>query len=113
MPFPLEPFSQNSRPLKDFVQLGAAHEYIGQGAVWGIVHPPAKLQLLLIETDKVMSRRILHRVVVLKIGLQHNFSRSVPAPRASRHLGEQLKRSLGGAKVRHAQRAVGSDHAYE
>ena len=57
-------------------------------------------QFLIIETRKIMRRRILHGVVVLKISLQHDFARSLSAPSASRNLSKQLKRALGGAKVR-------------
>ena len=48
-------------------------------------------------------RRILHRIVIRKISLQDYFARQFPRARAAGYLSQQLKRSLGRAKIRHAQ----------
>src|ERR1700676_5408014 len=109
----LEPLAQNSRPLQRLIQLVAAHQNISQRAVRRIVHPTAKAQFLFIEADKVVLRRILHRVVIWKIRLQHNFTRSLPATRASRDLSQQLKRTLRRAKIREPQSHIGPDYAHQ
>src|SRR5260370_9444016 len=51
-----------------------------------IVHPAAKSQFLVVEPGKVVLRRVLHRIVVGKISLQHNlFSRPL---RSEEHTSE-------------------------
>ena len=75
------------------------------------MHPAAELQLFFVEADEVVAGGVLHGVVILEISLQHNFAGSLAAPGASGHLRQQLKRALGGAKVRQAERHVGPDHA--
>src|SRR5262245_16401085 len=46
-----------------------------------------------------------------RAGLTPYFSRVTAAPGSSRHLGEQLERPLGGAKVGKVERDVGVEHA--
>jgi hypothetical protein len=75
------------------------------------VHPTAEAQLFFVETCKIMLRRVLHGVVVGKIGLQHDLSGSLTTPRSSFHLGQQLKRALGRAKIRKTECHVGANHA--
>src|SRR5437762_14236272 len=43
----------------------------------------------------------LERVVIREIALNHDLSRLITAARAACDLSQQLKRSLGGTKVRH------------
>jgi len=45
--------------------------------------------------------------------LEYDFSRSLPAPGSAFHLGQQLKRALGCAKVREAQRHIGAHNTDE
>ena len=60
-----------------------------------------------------MAGRVLHGVMILKIGLQHDFAGSLAATGASGDLGEQLERAFGGAEIGKAERDVGSDHAHQ
>src|SRR5580658_5327200 len=98
----LKPLTQESRPFERLVQLAAANQDIGQRGVWGVVHPAAETQFFFVESRKVMAGGVLDRIVILKISLQHNFSRRLSAPGASGDLSEQLKRALGGTKIRKA-----------
>src|SRR5450631_4616615 len=58
-------------------------------------------------------RRILHRVVVGKVSLQHDLPRSLSAPRSPFHLGQQLESTLRRTEVWEAQRHIGPNHAYQ
>ena len=52
------------------------------------------------------------RIIGLKC-LQHDAARIVAATRAAGDLRDELKRPLGGAKVRQRQRRVAGDHAHQ
>ena len=52
-------------------------------------------------------------VVIGVDGLDEHLPGQVSAARAARHLGQQLKRSLGGAEIRHPQSDVGGHHAHQ
>src|SRR6202011_5409614 len=68
-------------------------------------------KFLFVEAGEVVLRSILHRVVILKISLQNYFARRVATPGASRNLGEELKRTLGGTKVRQPQSRIRAHHS--
>ena len=61
----------------------------------------------------VLPRGELNRVVLRIICLHEHFAGKFAAPGAARHLRQQLKRALGGAKIRQAEREIGGDHADE
>src|SRR5215813_7011784 len=52
-------------------------------------------------------------VMVRKVALNDDFPRPIAAAGAARHLGEQLKCSFRGAKIRQLKRRVGSDDSYQ
>src|SRR5581483_3885758 len=58
-----------------------------------------------------MLRRILHSVMLGEIGLQYDFAGSFPPPGTPRNLGQELKRTLGGAEIRQAECHVRADYA--
>src|SRR5438270_3064026 len=60
-----------------------------------------------------MLRRILHGVMIGKECLQDDLTRSSPSSCTPSHLGQQLKRSLGCAKIRHTQRHVGAHDSHK
>ena len=107
----VEPFPKCSGPLQGVVKLVAADENVRQRRIRWVVHPAAELKLLLVETDEVVAGSVLHGVVILKIRLQNDFAGRLAAPGASSDLGEQLKRSLGGAEVGKAESDIGSNYA--
>src|SRR6266403_207228 len=81
MPRLLEPAPEFTRPGQRLIQFLAADEHIRNRAVRRIVHPGAKLQLFFVEPGKVVPSRKLHRIVSLKISLQHNLPRRLAPPR--------------------------------
>ena len=58
-----------------------------------------------------MLLRKLDRVMIRMISLQDNFARRFAASCASGNLRQQLKRALGGAKIRKSQRIIRSHNA--
>src|SRR5258708_26510190 len=70
----LEPSAARAGPLERLIQLVAANKNIGQRGVRRIMHPTAEAQFFLIETGEVVAGGVLHRIVVLKIGLQNYFA---------------------------------------
>ena len=63
------------------------------------MHPAAELQFFFVKAQEILTRGVLHGVVILKIGLKDNFARSLASSGASGNLSEQLKRALGRTKI--------------
>ncbi len=76
-----------------------------------IAHLAAELQLALVERREVLPAGELNAVVIGIQRLHNRFARLLAASGAPGHLGQQLKRALGGAEIGDAESDVGRDHA--
>ncbi len=113
MPHLLKPPPQQPGVAQRLLLLIAAHHNIRQRVEWRIVHPSPEAQLLFRKAVVVMPRRKLHRVVIRKVRLQHHLAEHLTAPGSPGHLGQQLKRPLGGAKIRQPQRRIRAHHPHQ
>ena len=85
----------------------------GQRRERRIVHQSPEAQLFLEERRVVLLRGMLYRVVLWIVRLHQHFAAQFAAPRATRHLREQLEGALRGAEVRQAERHIRADHAHQ
>ena len=91
--------------------VGRAHDQVDERRHRRVAHGAAELQLALEEGVVVLRARVYQRVVVGHVRLQDHLARRVAAPRAPRHLRQQLEGALGRAEVGDAEAHVGVDHA--
>src|ERR1700746_2816640 len=106
MPSLLKPAAKRARPLEHVVQFVAAQNHVGQRTVRRIVHPTAETQFFFIEDNKIVLRRILHRVVLRKISLQNHFAGDISASGTSGNLRQQLKCSFSSAEIGEAKSSI-------
>src|SRR5437763_486872 len=66
-----------------------------------------------IEAAIVLRRCMPQGVMMRMIGLNQDASGQVPTARASGDLGDQLKGTLGRAKIRQSQACIDRDHAHK
>ena len=75
------------------------HHHTGQRRERGVEHRLPEMHLTSVELFESMRGRELETVVIRKVALDHHFARSIATPGPPRDLGQQLKRSFGGAEI--------------
>ena len=101
------------RSLHRILERSPAHDDVHESQQWWIAHATAERQLALEERREVLPAGELDAVVLGIERLHDGFSNPLPAPRATRNLGEQLEGPLARPEIGDAETNVGGDHAYE
>src|SRR5207248_7658105 len=78
-----------------------------------IVHPAPVAHFFFIEGLIIMLLGKLDCVMVLKKGLQNDFSRNLSSSGAARHLRQKLKGAFGGAKIWKSESKVRSYNTHQ
>src|SRR4051812_15510438 len=78
-----------------------------------ISHCLSKVEFLVVECQEVLRCGESNRVMIGVDGLDQNLARQLAATRAAGNLCEQLKGSLGCAKIRHTETDIGRDNSHE
>src|SRR5262252_9690963 len=100
-----------ARPEDGFFEAGVAHNHVGERSERRIGQHAAKMEFALEEGRVVLLDGVLDGVVGGIKSLDVDAAREFTAAGAAGNLGEQLKGPYGGAKVRQAERRIGTDDA--
>src|SRR5436190_227499 len=97
----------------DFLLIAALKSQEGHAADGRIFELFAKFDLLIIKAAIVVSAGILDSGMKRSEGLHDDLAFNVATPRASGHLGEQLKGAFAGAEIGDMEAQIGIDNSHE
>ena len=103
-------FRERPRPMRaDELRLLALDPHHREARKRRIHKLAAQFQFAAHEARVILIAGGADAVMMRRVGLDDHAARALAASRASRDLGQQLERSLGGAEVGQVQRHVGED----